>query len=393
MSPVSRRELLRTVYPRYRQADRRGKVLILNGFCAATGYHRKYAIGLLARPPEAEKRQRRVRRRRRRYGPEVIRVLSKIWEAAGYPWSVRLKAVLAIWLPWARRRFGISPEIEQQLLSMSPRTMDRVLRPSKQRLGRRLYGRTKPGSLLKHHIPIQTAGWAATRPGFAEMDLVSHSGTAADGEYLYSLNVTDILTCWVETRAVLGKGQTGIVAALDEIGAALPFELQGLDSDNGSEFINHHLVRFCRKRQIQLTRSRPYKKDDNAHIEQKNWTHVRKLLGWDRYDSAEALAAINDLYRHELRLMMNLFQPTVKLERKRRVGSRLLRVYSSAQTPLDRLLAHPEVTPQQARQLRELRAQLDPFELSKVIGRKLQRIYQLANSRQSPQAAKRSKAA
>ena len=384
MSPVSRREMLVAIYPRYRQADRRAKALILNEFCAATGYHRKYAIGLLARPPEPQKRRRRVRRHR--YGPEVIRLLSRIWQAAGYPWSVRLKAVLRLWLPWARRRWQISPALEQQVLAMSPRTMDRALRPSKQRLGRRLYGRTKPGSLLKHHIPVQTAAWAEARPGFAEMDLVSHSGNAADGEYIYSLNVTDIVTCWVETLAVLGKGQTGIVAGLTEIAAALPFALRGLDSDNGSEFINHHLVRFCRQRQIQFTRSRPYKKDDNAHIEQKNWTRVRKLLGWDRYDSPEALAAINDLYRNELRLMMNLFQPTVKLKRKVRVGSRLHRVYAPAQTPMDRLLAHPDVTPQQARRLRELRAQLDPFELSNVIGSKLQRIYQLANSRQSPPA-------
>lgn len=384
MSPGSRRELLVSVHPQYRQADRHGKALILNSFCAATGYHRKYAIHLRSRPPEPKSRRRRGPSPR--YGPQVLRVLSKVWEAAGYPWSVRLKALLPVWLPWIRQRLKISLELEQQLLAMSPRTMDRRLQPLKQRLGRRLYGRTKPGSLLKHHIPLQTSSWAEVRPGFTEIDLVSHSGNAASGEFLHSLNVTDLATTWVETRAVLGKGQSGIVQALTEIAQALPFALRGLDSDNGSEFINHHLVRFCQQREIQFTRSRPYKKDDNAHIEQKNWTHVRKLLGWDRYDSPHALEALNDLYRNELRLMMNLYQPTVKLESKVRVGSRLQRRYSPAQTPLDRLLTHTEVDLQQAQELRKLRETLDPFELSKTIERKLQRIYRLANSTLSPKA-------
>lgn len=385
MSPGSRRELLVSVHPQYRKANRREKALILNGFCSATGYHRKYAIYLLSHPPEPKPRRRRGRPAR--YGPQVLRVLSKVWEAAGYPWSVRLKALLPVWLPWIRQRLKTSPELEQQLLAMSPRTMDRRLQPLKRRLGRRLYGRTKPGSLLKHHIPLQTSSWTETRPGFTEIDLVSHSGNAASGEFLHSLNVTDLATTWVETRAVLGKGQSGIVQALTEISQALPFSLQGVDSDNGSEFINQHLVRFCRQRDIQFTRSRPYKKDDNAHIEQKNWTHVRKLLGWDRYDSPSALEALNDLYRNELRLMMNLYQPTVKLENKVRVGSRLRRRYSPAQTPLDRLLTHTEVHLQQAEQLRKLRESLDPFELSKAIERKLQRIYQLANSSLSPKTA------
>lgn len=385
MSPGSRRELLVSVYVPYRKANRREKALILNSFCAATGYHRKYAIHLLAHPPEPKPRRRRGHPPR--YGPQVLRILSKIWEAAGYPWSVRLKALVPLWLPWLRQRLKISPELEQQLLAMSPRTMDRRLQPLKQRLGRRLYGRTKPGSLLKHQIPVQTSSWAEARPGFTEIDLVSHSGNAASGEFLHSLNVTDLATTWVETRAVRGKGQSGIVLALTDIAQALPFSLQGVDSDNGSEFINQHLVRFCQQRDIQFTRSRPYKKDDNAHVEQKNWTHVRKLLGWDRYDSPSALEALNDLYRNELRLMMNLYQPTVKLENKVRVGSRLQRRYSPAQTPLDRLLTHTEVDLQQAEQLRKLRETLDPFELSKAIERKLQRIYQLANSPLSPRTA------
>jgi len=197
---------------------------------------------------------------------------------------------------------------------------------------------------------------------------------------------------------VLGRGQTGVLQAVDEIAEDLPFPLQGLDTDNGSEFINHHLFRYCQDRGIQFTRGRPYKKDDNAHVEQKNWTHVRKLLGWDRYDSLQAREAINDLYRNELRLMMNLFQPSVKLVRKVRVGSRLKRVYDrlpagrhGPQTPLDRLLAtgtghayRQAGDPTKVAAYQQLRTRLDPFVLAEVINRKLAHIYRLANHRQSP---------
>jgi hypothetical protein len=208
---------------------------------------------------------------------------------------------------------------------------------------------------------------------------VSHSGDSADGEFIQSLNLTDIYSGWGETRAIMGKGQTTVRAAVDDIRTGLPFRLQGLDSDNGSEFVHDHLFQYCATRAIQFTRGRPYKKDDNAHIEQKNWTHVRRLLGWDRYDSPAALAAMNDLYRHELRLMMNLFQPSVKLQRKTRVGSRLRRVYDRPQTPLDRLLTAPDTDRAALQALQDLRARLDPFVLAATIERNLQHIYSLAH--------------
>jgi len=311
-------------------------------------------------------------------------VLAAVWEAAGYPWSVRLKALLPLWLPRAKRRLTIPPPVERQLRTISPSTIDRRLHGRKRRLQRRLYGRTKPGTLLKHHIPIKTEHWSVTVPGFTEVDLVSHSGNSADGEFLQSLNLTDIRTGWVETRAVMGKSQIGVTAAVEELRAALPFRLCGLDSDNGSEFINTHLFHYCEAREIQFTRGRAYKKDDNAHVEQKNWTHVRKLLGWDRYDTTQAQAAINDLYRHELRLMMNLFQPSVQLVRKVRHGSRLTRVYDAPQTPLDRLLASGGGNATQIAALLRLRDQLDPFTLAEVIDRKLARIHQLADRRHCP---------
>ncbi len=384
MSPTSKREYIRAISQRYRTATRRAKQQLLTEVCAMIGYHRKAAIRVLHRPPAVSSRPRR--RRPLTYGDHAIGVLAAIWEAAGSPWSVRLKALLPLWLPWAKRRFAIPPKVERQVLAISPRTLDRRLQGKKTRLRRRLYGRTKPGTLLKHHIPIKTDRWDVATPGFAETDLVAHSGNAADGEFIHSLNLTDIHSTWVETRAVLGRGQTGVLAAVEEMAVDLPFPLQGLDADNGSEFINHHLFRYCQERGIQFTRGRPYKKDDNAHIEQKNWTHVRKLLGWDRYDSPQALDAINDLYRHELRLMMNLFQPSVKLLRKVRVGSRLRRIYAHPHTPLDRLLASGGGEATKVAAFQQLRARLDPFALAEAIDRKLARIYRLANHRQSPRS-------
>jgi len=377
VSKSAKWEYLRVMHARYRQASRADKHRILDEVCQVAGYHRKSAVRLLTGPPPGHARPRR-RHRPMRYSAQAIRVLRAIWEAAGYPWSMRLKALLPLWLPWARKRLALAPALEQQLLALSPRQMDRRLKPSKQQLTRRLYGRTKPGTLLKHHIPLKTDRWDVSTPGFSEIDLVSHSGSSGEGECIHSLNLTDIHTTWVETRAVMGKSQAGVQAALEELRQALPFPLQGIDSDNGSEFINAHLFRYCRARGIQFTRGRPYKKDDNAHVEQKNWTHVRKLLGYVRYDSPEALACMNALYRHELRLFQNLFLPSVKLLKKVRVGSRVRRVYDRPQTPLERVVASSQADPVKVAPLVALRDRLDPFQLAQAIEQKLERLYALA---------------
>ena len=380
MSRQGKWEYLKAIHPRYRQAARAEKGRILDEFCQVTGYHRKSALRLLHGPPPGRRPPPR-RRRAPSYGIRVIQVLAAIWTAAGYPWSVRLQALLPLWVPWARARFRLTPVIEEQLLALSPRQMDRRLAPSRQRVRRGLYGRTKPGTLLKHHIPLRTDRWDVTVPGFTEVDLVAHSGESGEGEFLHSLNQTDIHTTWVETRAVLGRGQAGVLAGLEEMRQALPFALKGIDSDNGSEFINAHLYRYCQAEAIQFTRGRPYKKDDNAHVEQKNWTHVRKLMGYVRYDSREAQTAMNDLYRSELRLFQNLCLPSVKLVRKVRVGARLRRVYDRPQTPFERVLACPEADPRKVAQLQTLRRRLDPFALAEAIDQKLTRLYALAHPR------------
>jgi hypothetical protein len=377
-------EYLQAIHPRYRQAARAEKGRILDEFCQVTGYHRKSAVRLLNGPPPGRHPLPR-RHRAPSYGIRVIQVLAAIWRAAGYPWSVRLQALLPLWLPWARTRFRLTPPLEAQLLRLSPRQTDRRLAPHRQRVRKGLYGRTKPGTLLKHHIPLRTDRWDVTVPGFTEVDLVAHSGESGEGEFLHSLNPTDIHTTWVETRAVLGRGQTGVAAALEEMRSALPFTLRGIDSDNGSEFINAHLYRYCQGHGIPFTRGRPYQKDDNAHVEQKNWTHVRKLMGYVRYDSREALTVMNDLYRHDLRLFQNLCLPSVKLVRKVRVGARVRRVYDRPQTPFDRVLACPEADPRKVAQLQALREQLDPFALAEAIDQKLTRLYALAHHRAKPQ--------
>jgi transposase InsO family protein len=324
----------------------------------------------------------------------VLSILAAIWAAAGYPWSVRLKALLPSWMPWIRRRYRMSPQMEKQRLGIRARPIDRRWKAKKSERQRRIYGRTKPGSRLKHPIPGKTDSWDVTSPEFREIDLVSPSGNSGEeGEFVHSLNLSDIHRGWTESRALRGKSQVGVQQALDEIEPGLPFRLLGVDSDKGSEFINWHLKGGCEQKKIPLTRGRPSKKDDNAHVEQKNGTHVRKLLGWERYDSRAAVEAINDLYRHELRLWLNLYLPWVKRVKKVRVGSRVRRVYDAAQTPLERVLAGGQCRKDPVAELKKLHPSWDPFQLGKVIDQKLERIYDMANRRLSAKATQESRAA
>ena len=382
MSRQSKWDYLKAIYFRYQKASKPLRSRILDEFCQVCGYNRKYAIRLLS-GPAPQKTKTNPKTRRPTYGAKMISALAVIWEAAGYPCSARIKALLPLWLPWAVKRLALSAQTQEQLLSISPATIDRRLKPKKRQLKKRLYGRTKPGTLLKHHIPIKTDSWNVKTPGFTETDLVSHSGNSAAGEFIHSLNVTDIHSTWVETRAVMGKSQIGVLNAMKDIQQALPFKLLGIDSDNGSEFINYHLKTFCDENKIQFTRGRPYKKDDNAHIEQKNWTHVRKIFGYERYDSRLAVEAMNDLYRNELRIFQNLFLPSMKLLVKTRLGSKLKRRYDKPKTPLERLFNCPQVDPLKIQELKNLRNRIDPFALAKQIEQKLERIYLMANGRLS----------
>lgn len=378
MGPSARGQYVRRMQALYRDAQgRRTKGRLLDQVSETLGRSRRQAKRLLrGKQPPVE---RPFRLREPVYPERLIRVLEEVWTAAQSLWSVRLKAALPLWMPWIKQRWALSAEEQRLLLAMSPATIDRRLATHRKRLSRRIYGQTKPGHWLRKTIPIQTESWNVPEPGWLEADTVSHSGPSASGTFAVTLNQVDLFSGWVEMRAILGKNAEGIVAATDEMRRELPFELKGMDTDNGDEFINYDLDRYCRRTGVQRFRSRPYKKDDQAHIEQKNGTHVRRLIGWDRYDTPVAVAAINELYRNEWRLLSNLFLPSVKLANKLRVGSKIKRIYREAQTPLDRLLQSGQGDRKRLMELERLRGRLDPFELSRTVDRKLSAIWKLAS--------------
>lgn len=385
MSLRSKMEYLQSIYERYHKSARDMKSRILDEFCKVCKYHRKHALRLLnAAPPE--KRQKKERKGRRLYSSMAISALEAIWKASGYLCSQRLKEALPLWLPFARKRFKLTPKVEQEMLRISPRQIDNRLKDKKRQLKKRIYCTTRPGSLLKSKIPIRTHNWDIKKPGYLEIDLVAHCGNSGSGQFIYTLDATDIRTGWTERVSVLGKGQDGIIQGLSKIRRDLPFRLRGIDSDNGEEFINYALLEFCLQfiPRIEFTRGRPYKKDDNAHVEQKNWTHVRQIFGWDRYDTEASRDAMNDLYANELRLFQNFFQPSMKLKKKVRVGSRLSRKYDRPQTPFQRVLKSGQYHRARMKQLKEQFSTLDPFELSEAIDRKLQATFKLASERIRP---------
>lgn len=378
MGPSARREYVREMQVRYgRIQGRREKGRILTQLSETLGCHRKHAIRLVR--GERVSLERPFRDRDPVYPERLIRILEVVWEATQYLWSVRLKAALPLWISWIRKRWGLSLDDERLLLAMSPATIDRRLGPYRRRLGRKIYGQTKPGRWLRATIPIQTESWNVPEPGWMEADTVSHSGPSAAGLFASTLNQVDLFSGWVEMRAILGKRAEAVVAAADEMKFQMPFEQKGMDTDCGEEFINYELDRWCHDEGVQRFRSRPYKKDDQAHIEQKNGTHVRRLIGWDRYDTQESVDAMNDLYRNEWRWLANLFLPSVKLANKIRIGSRIKRVYEDAKTPLDRLWESDKGNRNKLQELRQMRGRLDPFELAKAVDRKLQAIWKLAS--------------
>lgn len=368
------------IWDRYQRVGREFKSKILDEFCAVCGYARKYAIALLNRKP------RRPRQRpgpRPRYDAEVLTPLKYLWLRSEQMCSKRLKAALPLWLPFYERKHGaLSDAVRTRLLAISPATIDRLLKATRARHpGKGLCG-TRAGRQLKVQIPIRTDNHDVDRPGFLEADTVAHCGTSMAGSFIWSLTFTDIFSQWTENRAVWNKGATEVLARVRELEQGLAFELQGFDVDNGSEFLTHHLWRYFldRSRPVPLTRSRPYRKNDQAHVEQKNWTHVRQLLGYQRLENPEWIPLINELYRI-WGLFHNHFCPTLKLASKRRRGSKTLRRYSAPQTPLQRLLDCPQVSDAQKQKLRVETASLNPLQLKEQIEQKLKIVFDKARIR------------
>jgi hypothetical protein len=387
MSSRSKREYLEAIYLRYKRASRKDKAIILDEFCTTCGYHRKHAIRLLKKVSRFIKPKKNKRGRTPFYSKEVIvKPLKKIWLSANLPCSKRLKAVLPLWLPGYVQEYGGLPaEVTEALIAISPATIDRLLKPVRVKYKGRGRSTTKPGTLLRKQIPIKTNQWDESRPGFLEADTVAHCGTSMAGMFAFTIDCVDIATGWTEQRAVWGKGETDVLAQIKDIEVSLPFPLLGFDSDNGGEFLNYHLLRHFTERQqrVQFTRSRAYHKDDNAHVEQKNWTHVRQWLGYHRFDIPEIVPLLDTLYKTEWRLFHNFFCPSVKLIAKQRIASKTIKRYDNPKTPYQRVMDSPDIVPSIKQKLAKVFKTLNPFHLRKAMEDKLKKIFLLCykNSR------------
>ncbi len=369
----SKREYLTRIKDRYRDAGRKYKKLILDEFCEICGHHRKHAIRLLNR--KAGKLS--VRRGRPpEYGDAEHKVLEKVWLTGNRPCSRRLKTMLAIWLPAYEKRFGnVGSVVRRKLLVISKNSIDRLLKPTRRKYGTHGRCSTRPGTQLLDQIPIKITHWDTSEPGFMQADTVAHGGSSMEGDFVYSLTFTDIFSGWTENRAVWNKGCHGVVEQLKDIEDHLPFLVKGFHSDNGTEFLNHHLYSYYAKREepVSLSQGRPRHGNDQAYVEQKNWTHVRTLLGYQRIDDPALVAQVNELYR-EWALFNNFFCTNLKLIGKTKTGSRYKKTYDAPKTPHQRLMESEHTNEAQKTYLTELYCNLNPFSLKKNIDQKQRKI-------------------
>jgi len=386
MGTQTKNEYLQTIRPRYQIVSKSDKKKILDEFCITCGYNRKYAIRILNSTKPVNSPENLSKRGRKKIYQEVLisTVLIDIWKITNLPCSKRLKVILPLWLPFYEKNH-IQEDTYKKLLNISAATIDRIMAADRTHFGKLGLSTTKPGSLLKKHIPVKTGQWNENSPGFLEADTVAHCGSSMAGMFVYTLNCVDIASEWTEQRACWGKGEKEIVEQIESIEAHLPFPIKGFDCDNGSEFLNWHLIRHLtkRKRPIQFTRSRPYYKNDNAHIENKNWTHIRQYLGYQRFDNPKLVELMNDLYSTEWNLYFNFFIPSVKLISKVRVGSKTIKVHDLPKTPYQRLIQSDHISDNTKRKLTELFVTLNPFHLQKQMERKIKNIINLVNKNQT----------
>jgi len=376
---MAKKELIKEVKPRYLKASKEEKYKILDEFCKSTRYNRKYAITILQAKFDNDIIKNAGRKKRKSiYTNPVIATAIKVWEILDFPCGARLKPQLLPMIEAMERHkeIAVVQKVKNLLKRISAKTLDRKLKKERQiRRLDRSRGMTCRGTLLKSSIPIRITNWDTAKLGFAETDTVAHNGGDPSGEFIYSLDVVEIYCGWSEQYAVMGKGEKGVVNAFDEIEEGLPFDLLGLDSDSGSEFINWHMVKHCQDRNLFFTRSRPDRKNDNAHIEERNNTRVRKLLGFGRFDTMEQLRAINDLYRNELRLYNNFFQPIMKILSKEKINNSVCRKkYDEAKTPYQRLMECPQLSSKRKSELKKLYLSLNPVKLKNEIDKKIRKI-------------------
>jgi len=384
MSNTTRTQVLTKLRGRYKTAGLEHKTKLIDQAVQLLGYHRKAAIRALGqaavRPVSGP-----VPRTGRpvKYEPNLLLPwLRPIWQASDYACGRRLVAMLPEWIPaYEQHEKRMPAEVRDKLLLASGRTLDRLLEPLRgQGSGRSL---TRPGTLLRQQIPIRGSLWEEGKAGWLEVDTVALCGGSVAGEFVWMVDGVDYATTWVEVRAMWGRGQASTLAALQDIEASLPFSLLGLDSDNGGEFLNHHVLHWLQKRPrpVFMTRSRPFKKDDNAHVEQKNWTHVRQCFGYERHDNPELVEPMNALVKGAYGQLLNYFHASLKLERKEHKTGKVRRIYGAAQTPLARVLASAEVTPATKARLLKHKASLNPFALKRVVPQSLKSISALRRDR------------
>jgi hypothetical protein len=377
MTLSSVKEYVAAIRDRYQKVDKEEKGKILDEFVKVTGYHRKAAIRLIS---NIGRRSKTHRGRPSKYN-SVMEPLQTIWEASDRLCSKRLKPFLPEMIKVLKRNGDIklNAEIEVQLNQLSASTIDRLLEPARREGGRKPISTTRPGSLLKSSIPIRTfADWQENRPGFLEIDTVAHCGETLEGFYLNTLCGVDVASGWTECLPVWGKWQVRVRQTVHKIRQNLPFTLLGVDSDNGSEFINQCFWEYCRDNKITFTRSRAYKKNDNCHVEQKNGNVVRRLIGYDRYASKQAYDCLGRVY-NLVRLYINFFQPTMKLISKTRHGAKVHKVYETAQTPYLRLLKLGVLNQEKQTELATIYNGLNPVKLLSQINRNLEQLWKLAD--------------
>ena len=378
------KQYLAAIRMRYKNATRKQQGLILDEFCEVCGYTRKHAIRILGRPT-GEPRSKPGPKAK--YDPSFVHHLVSLWKLMNYMCSVKMKVAIPIWLPYYKQSVALTPEDERKLHEVSPSTIDRLLKPVKATHNRGLSA-TKAGAFLKSKIPIELIDKHVDRPGMVEADTVAHCGNALQGLFANSLTVTDLLSGWTANRATLGKDAASILAKIIDIRGGLPFRMVGFACDNGSEFINQSLVSYMQSHKhgpVKFVRRRPYKKNDAAHVEQKNNTHVRQLFGYHRIEEQDLVDLMNDIYQNYWNPLLNFFCPVLKLTQKIRIGGKLRKIYDKPKTPCDRLLDSGKLTELQTKRLQMDRDMLDPLTLKRGLDAKLrlfgERLHKLNQGR------------
>lgn len=378
MTTEMKRIYLETIRERYRKSTKKQKSIILTEFCEVTGYERKYAIRLLWKHVEPRSQRSGPKRK---YNHSVIPHLIYFWNAMNRCCSKKMKAALPLWLPYYRE--PLDENTKALLLSMSSATIDRRLRDFRE--GKIKGLSATQSSFVKSKIPIKLLDGDVKEPGFVESDTVAHCGSSLSGEFVNTLTVTDLYSGWTENRAVLTKTSNQVIRQLQNIETRLPFRMLGFASDNGTEFLNQDLHRYLRKRDkpVEFVRRRPYKKNDNAHVEQKNFTHVRSLFGYSRFEDPELVQKMNEIYQAYWNPLWNYFTPCMKLESKTRIGGRVKKTYDKPRTPAQRLLDFPGLSSPQASYLKDQLRGRNPFWLKQQLDIKIKEFFELVEKKKA----------